>query len=319
MKKPVVFMFSGQGSQYFNMGKEFYLSSHTYRRWMERLDDIFYGIAGKSVVKVLYADNRQKSEVFDDIFYTHPAIFMVEYSIAQVLLEKGIYPDYILGSSLGEFASCAVSGVMSCEDALRCLAEQARLLESRCEKGGMLAIIHDYRLYREEPLLHGNSEMASVNYHSHFVVSGSIEGLAEIENFLKAKGTLFMRLPVRFAFHSSLIDPIEKKYKEFLKAKSFCSPEYVIVSCSLGGTAAASDSRFLWDAVRKPMDFREALKCLNVCGECTYIDLGPSGTLANFTKYNLGGEKKSSIFPLILPFNNGLKNLELLCGSLGVA
>ncbi len=315
MNKSRVFMFSGQGSQYYNMGRNLYLSNPVFHRWMEKLDNIFASLTGKSVIKILYDGNRQKSEPFDNILYTHPAIFMLEYSLAQVLLERGIYPDYVLGASLGEYTACAVAGVISCEYAVRCLVTQAKMLESHCLKGGMLAIINDYRLYDDMPVLSKNSELVSVNYHSHFIVSGSINNLKEIEEYLKVERILFQRLPVSFAFHSRLIDPIASVYNCFLKSITLKSPEVNFISSLTGDKNIAFDSSYFWDVVRKPINFRSAVRNLRNEQEYVFIDLGPSGTLVNFVKYNLDNENQASIFPIITPFNNETRNLERLYES----
>ncbi|HEX3030052.1 MAG TPA: acyltransferase domain-containing protein [Clostridia bacterium] len=145
-----------------------------------------------------------------------------------------MYPDYVLGASLGEYTACAVAGVISCEYAIQCLDAQAQMLESHCMKGGMLAIINDYRLYDDMPVLSMNSELVSVNYHSHFIVSGSINNLKEIKQNLKAERILFQQLHVSFAFHCRLIDPIASIYKCFLKSITLKSPEVNFISSLTG-------------------------------------------------------------------------------------
>ncbi|WP_226001954.1 acyltransferase domain-containing protein [Paenibacillus sp. BJ-4] len=313
MDKSVVFMFSGQGSQYYGMGKELYMLNSVFRKWMTRLDEIHTDITGRSVLKVLYDDTRQRGEVFDSLLYTHPAIFMVEYALTQVLMDRGIHPDYVLGSSLGEFASVAAADGMSYEDILHCLVKQAQMVEASCRKGGMLAVIGDFRLYDEVSILNTNSELASINYDSHFVISGSCEGLTEIEHYLKANEIICQRLPVQFAFHSSLIDPIALEYTAFLKLKTVRSPTINMVSSMYGGKVVSLDNRFLWDVARTPINFRGALNCLGDGDGVIYIDLGPSGTLANFVKYNFGNKKKASAFSILSPFQNDVKNLDRLC------
>jgi trans-AT polyketide synthase/acyltransferase/oxidoreductase domain-containing protein len=86
MNKPIVFMFSGQGSQYFQMGKALYQSLVTFRHWMDRLDDDFYILTGTSVISHLYDENKKKGDPFDNFLFSHAALFMVEYALAQVLI-----------------------------------------------------------------------------------------------------------------------------------------------------------------------------------------------------------------------------------------
>ena len=101
-----VFMFSGQGSQYFQMGRELFEKNETFRDWMIRLDDIPRHVSGKSVIEVLYSDVYGKGDRFDRTLLTHPAIFMVEYSLAETLVEAGVRPDMVLGVSLGSCGGC---------------------------------------------------------------------------------------------------------------------------------------------------------------------------------------------------------------------
>src|SRR6266404_8409287 len=117
MHKPTVFMFSGQGSHYFQMGRALYESNPVFAHWLDRMDKVVHDLTGRSVLTVLYGE-RSKAEPFVDITATHPAIFMVEYALAQALMEKGVVPDYTLGTSLGSFAAASVSGCLSMEDAL---------------------------------------------------------------------------------------------------------------------------------------------------------------------------------------------------------
>src|SRR5215467_13794723 len=100
-------MFSGQGSQYFQMGKALYENNDTFRYWMGRFDDIVRQFLGKSMIETLYSDLHGKGEPFDRTLLTHPAIFMVEYSLAQILIQAGVIPDIVLGASLGSFAAAA--------------------------------------------------------------------------------------------------------------------------------------------------------------------------------------------------------------------
>src|SRR5215470_15781398 len=200
-----VFMFSGQGSQYFQMGKELFEKNTTFRNWMLRLEDIARGGIGRSVVETLYSGELGKGDSFDQTVLTHPAIFMVEYSLAQTLIQAGLWPDMVLGVSLGSFAAAAVAGFIDVEDALTAVIRQATAFEERCEPGGMIAVLADPALFAED-FLRGHSELAAVNFSTHFVVSARRDELAEIEAALKERNIGYRRLPVSFPFHSQWIE-----------------------------------------------------------------------------------------------------------------
>ena len=128
MKKPTVFMFSGQGSQYYQMGKELYEKHPRFKLWMNHCDNIVSPLIETSLIEVLY-EQHKKSEPFDNIVYTNPALLSIEYSLAKILMESGIKPDFFLGYSLGELTAAILSQGISLEQGLQLSVSFAKLLE----------------------------------------------------------------------------------------------------------------------------------------------------------------------------------------------
>ncbi len=304
-----VFLFSGQGSQYYHMGRDLFENHSVFRRWMFELDDIVRDVMGESVIDHLYDKQKRQSDLFNHILFSHPAIFMVEYSLAQAVLESGIKPDYLIGSSLGEFASSACANVLEVKDLLKAVLTQAECIETYCEKGSMCAIIHDAALYNSSPVLYENSELASINYESHFVVSGRKENISEIERYLKSNNIIYQSLPVSYGFHSSCIDPAATVYKGFLREKTYETPRIPFFSCQAGTSITDIPTDYLWRVVRHPIQFPKAIQELESGRNRIYIDLGPGGTLANFAKRNVAFDSTSECFAVMTQFNQDLKNL----------
>ncbi|GAB6931211.1 acyltransferase domain-containing protein [Paenibacillus sp. JCM 10914] len=313
MGKSIVFLFSGQGSQYYQMGKDLFRDQPVFRHWMQHLDQHYYGITGNSVIDELYGKDYPISQPFDSLQLTHPAIFMIEYALAQVFKEQQIYPDYVLGTSLGEFAACTVAGALDYASALESLVVQADIIQNHCEPGGMMAILDQVSLFHNEPELYRKCELVSVNFDTHFVVSGGAAGLSEAESYIKARRVMYQRLPIHYGFHSKWIDPAGAPYQRYAASCSLKSPQSAVISSLTGGSCASFEPAYLWNVVREPIRFREALNSLLPLEDKIFVDLGPGGTLATFIKHNhplFVPDGVQSIHTVLSPFHKDKSRLE---------
>lgn len=308
-----VFLFSGQGSHYFQMGKALFDENGTFRRWMLRLDEIARDAAGQSVVETLYSPANRKGDPFDRTLLTHPAIFMVEYALAQCLIDEGVVPDLVLGASLGSFAAAAVAGHLDAGDALRAVIRQATALEERCRPGGMTAVLAAPERFASD--FNGRSVLASVNFATHFVLSARRAELTEIEATLKQQNVGFQRLPVSFPFHSQWIDEAKAPFAAFARSIPYRSGSVPLVCCDQTVTLSSFSSDYLWDVVRRPIRFRETTARLEAEAPRRYIDVGPAGTLATFLKYGLPSTSGSSVHAILTPFGVDQKNLAAVVAA----
>lgn len=309
-----IFMFSGQGSQYFHMGKALYDGNDTFRGWMQRLDEVARQ-SGTPVLENLYSEARRKSDAFDRLVLTHPAIFMVEYSLAQALMQAGIRPDMVLGVSMGSFAAAAVAGFIGVEEALTAVIRQATALEECSVAGGMTAILGDPALFDEE-FLGGRSALAAVNFASHFVVSARTTELAEIESVLRRRNVGFQRLPISFPFHSQWIDEAKAPFTSFMQSIRCREGKLPMVCCDQTTVlSGVPGDDYFWDVVRRPIRFREATARLEQQGTRRYVDVGPAGTLATFLKYGLPSDTKSTLHSILTPFGADQKNFAALLAA----
>lgn len=312
MSAKTVFMFSGQGSQYYQMGKQLFDTNPVFRESMTRLDDLAQKISGKRVIDAIYS--ASKAEIFDQTLFTHPAIFMVEYSLAQCLIQEGVTPDLTLGSSLGSFAAAVVGGYVKVDDAMAAVLEQSQTFEATCERGGMIAILADPSLY-DEPFLREHSEMAGINFSTHFAVSAAQADLDPIESVLKQRGVTYQRLAVSFAYHSRLIENAEERFTSFMRSIPLSRGTLPLVCCEQGATLTDLPDNFFWRVVRHSIRFQEAVAHLERQGPHRYIDVGPSGTLATFVKYGLPQASASTAHTVLTPYGQDQKNLAALLAS----
>ena len=304
-------MYSGQGSQYKNMGLELYDSEPVFRYWMDKLDKFFIGYTGTSVFDQLYGDKEKK--ISTKLIHTHLAIFMIEYAISQVLLNKGIYPDTVIGVSLGEFSAAAINEVVSPQDCMDLIYNQARIISELCPKGKMISILTDPQIYDNSSELYNNSEIVSINFKNNFTISLLDENESIITTYLKKNEIGFISLPVEYAFHSSYIENGGDAYKNYLNSKNILRTKGMAYSQF---SSAAIDELnivspgFFWDVVRKTFSFQNTIWKVVDNNRVNYlVDLGPSGTLATSCKYIF---EESNVVPctILSPYGRNKKNLQ---------
>lgn len=308
-------MFSGQGSQHYQMGRALFEDNETFRTSMVRLDERVRNATGLSVIEAVYSDERSKSDPFDRTLLTHPAIFMVEVSLAEALIQEGVRPDMVLGASLGSFAAAAVAGCIETEDALMAVVRQAIALEESCEPGAMTAVLAERSLF-DEQIFRGCSALAAVNFSSHFVVSARRAELEGIEAVLKRRKVGYQRLPVKFAFHSPWIDSARAPFVSFVRSVRRNPGRLPLVCCDQTAVLSGISEDYLWDVVRRPIRFPETVARLEEQGARRYIDAGPGGTLATFLKYTLPASTGSAVFPILTPFGTDRRNLAAVAAAL---
>jgi bacillaene synthase trans-acting acyltransferase len=312
MKKKI-FLFSGQGSHYFHMGKTLYENEPVFRSYLNTADDLCKQNLNFSIIEILYDPKNKKSDSFSRTLYTHPAIFIIEYSLGMLLISKNILPDLVLGASLGEFAAAVISGMISIESALFCVVEQAKLFEKLVSSGTMLAILSNLEFYYDTTIIREKSELSAVNFNSSFVISTLSDNIHEIKKCLKSEKVPFQILEVSHPFHSSWIDNVYNDYMKLINQLSFHQASIPLVSCADSSKKFKElNKNHFWYVIRDAIQFQETIIKLEK-EECyEYIDVGPSGTLANFVKYNLTENSLSEVNTILTPMGNDLRNLEVL-------
>jgi acyl transferase domain-containing protein len=305
----IVFCFSGQGSHFYHMGKELYEKESAFRTWMNTLDEIVRPFLGQSVLSVLYDTNKKPGDNFSRTCFTHPAIFMLEYSLFQVFAARNIVPDYVFGASLGEFTSAAVSGVVDYENAMKMVVKQALVIESACEPGGMMAFLHQSDYFHELNALFPDIELSALNSDNHFVISGTQASLAAIDRIAKSKDIFAQALPVSFAFHSRLIEPAADEYRTYLQSFTYKKPNISYLSSVTGefiDNPAVFEGGYFWDVCREPILIKKASEYIESQGPFIYLDCGPFGTMANLIKQNIAASSTSRVQPTISPFGQDM-------------
>jgi bacillaene synthase trans-acting acyltransferase len=310
--RKVIWMFAGQGAQYYQMGRELYEREPLFREYLERGDRLALDLVNISLVDLIYRPRADRFEPFRRLLYTHPAVFLFECALAELLKRRGLHPDYLLGYSLGEYASLVVAGSLSFEETFVSLIKQAELVEYCAPSGGMLAILDSADLIDRYPEIFRDCTVAAYNFSRNFVASGSKSALERVKRFLPGKGINSVDLPVDYPFHSPLIDGVRTILETIFAQLSIAPPNISIITAEKGETLKNPAPGHLWDVIRNPVNLSETIRQLEKSGPYFYVDLGPSGSMATAIKYNLGKESQSGYFTIASPFGNEARNLNNL-------
>lgn len=310
-----VFMFSGQGSQFFHMAANLRQHNADFAATLKRLAEPANEILGESLLDMVYDPSRRKSDEFSDPRRSNVALLTLQCALAQTLEQQHIQPDLVCGMSLGEYAAAVVAKGMSFETALQLVAGTGECFTAHCQPGAMLAVLDDVARYHTTSALNRNAELIFESPGRHFVLAGSSTNMAVVERHLRRTGVVFQALPVAYGYHSSNIDPARKAFEDIVLPARYAQLRLPMYSSACGGVLAHIDGAHLWRTARLPMRFVEAIEAIPERSDgrgYRFIDLGPTGTMANLVRHHVRRNDTSEIFAIVTPFGTGPANLAKL-------
>ncbi len=287
--RPVAFMFPGQGAQYPGMAAGLYKGEPVARRAIDRCSDLLEPALGSDLRRVLFPGVRgrkQAAETLRNTRWAQPALFTVEYAIAELLRSWGIQPAALIGHSVGEFVAAVLSGVMSLEDALAVIARRGQLISS-LPQGSMLAVMAPVE--EVEPFVGGDVSLAAVNAPGLTVLSGPAAAIESVEASLGGLEIAARRLHTSHAFHSSMMDPILAEFEGLVSEIELSQPTIPFVATLTGEWADGSvrDPGYWSAQLRSTVRFADGLQAMlasdsPVGRDPVLLEVGPGRTLATF-------------------------------------
>ncbi|MFN6479644.1 SDR family NAD(P)-dependent oxidoreductase [Nostoc sp. DedQUE07] len=283
--RPIAFMFPGQGAQYVDMGKELYQTEPVFQEQVDFCCQLLQPHLGLDLRSVIYpkeSESKAAAEKLQQTDITQPALFVIEYALAQLWISWGISPQAMIGHSIGEYVAACLAGVMSVEDALRLVAARGRLMQ-QLPFGAMLSVPLPEAEVRG--LLNENLSLAASNAPALCVVSGTDDAINALQNQLQ--GIECRRLHTSHAFHSPMMETILEPFEKEVSKVRLNPPKIPFIS-NVTGTwitaEQATDPNYWARHLRSCVRFSEGISALLQEPNRILLEVGPGHTLSTFAK-----------------------------------
>ncbi len=279
----LAFTCTGQGGQFWDMGRDFIESQPVFRRFVEEFDAIFAPLAGWSVVEALSASEQDSP--LHDAAVTPAAMFALQAGLAEVWKSAGIVPDITIGHSFGEVTAAFLGGAIALADVAH-LVNHRGLIRGHIDRVGAMAAIGLGAVDLAQFLpADGSIEIGAYNAPTMVTVTGERAAIEELIARLNAHdpNILARLLDLDFAWHSSWLEPGKEIFRDAVGAQEWRAPDITVVSTVTGQPETRFDTDYWWQNLRRPVRFDRAVDCALDLGADTFVELGPSRTLSSPT------------------------------------
>ena len=293
-----VFVFSGQGGQWWGMGQELLRKEPVFRRAVEEIDGRLRELAGWSLLDEMV--RTEKESRIDRTFIAQPAIFALQVGLAELWRSWGVHPSSILGHSVGEVAAAWCAGVYGLEDAVRIIFHRSRLQETTAGRGKMAAVgLSEAEAVKAIGELDDRVQVAAINGPALVTLSGETAALQTVVGRLESAGTFVRWLRIDHAFHSRQMDPVREELLASLAAiapRAAAVPWISTVTTEVEAPAGLG-AAYWWRNVRQPVRMASAIEKLANRNESSYLELGPHPILVRSVQDTLAAlGKKGAVF-----------------------
>ncbi|MFB2769942.1 SDR family NAD(P)-dependent oxidoreductase [Pelatocladus sp. BLCC-F211] len=300
----VVALFSGQGSQYLEMGRELVINFPCLRQTYSEIDHLFCKDGLKPVSEIVFpppvfdqAQKQSQVEALQKTEYAQAAIGAFSVGLYKLLQQAGFKPDFLVGHSFGELTALWAAGVLNEQDYFFLVKARGQAMSApndpQFDAGAMLAVKGDVsqveEIIKNFPLV----SIANLNSPTQVVLAGAKAEITQIQQQLKAKAFSTVLLPVSAAFHTPLVAHAQKPFAQAIEGVHFNEPTipvYTNVTGECYPKEPQAIQKILKQHLINQVHFKQEIENIYAQGGYCFIEFGPKGILTNLVKDILQGK-----------------------------